>query len=70
MYEILMTVWKCGDVVVTVVVPRPWKEICLHFRQFSSIYFTIPFTSILVLIIFASEKHLGGFHGSIGVQQE
>jgi hypothetical protein len=49
-YEILMAVWKCSDVVVTVV-PRPWKEISLHFLQFSSVYFTILFTSILVLIM-------------------
>jgi hypothetical protein len=70
MFEILMAIWKCGDVVITIVVPRPWKEISLHLLQFSSIYFTILFTSVLILIMFASEKHSGGFHGSSGVQQE
>jgi len=69
-YEILMAVWKCSDVVVTIVVPRPWKEIALHLLQFSSVYFTILFTSVLVLIMFANEKHSRGFHGSSGVQQE
>jgi hypothetical protein len=65
-----MAVWKCGDVVVTFVVPKPWKEISLHLLQFSSIYFTVLFTSILVLIMFASEKHSGGLRGSSGIQRE
>jgi len=66
----LMAVWKCGDVVVTVVVPRPWKEISLHFLQFSSIYFTTSLHISIGTDNVTSEKHLGGFHGSSGVQQE
>ena len=65
--------WQFGSVVymmVTIVVPRPWKDISLHLLQLSSIYFTILFTSMLVLITFASDKHSGVFHDSSGVQQE
>jgi hypothetical protein len=62
-----MAVGKCGDVVVTIIVPSPWKEISLHLLKFSSVCFTILFTSVLVLVIFASDEHSGVFHGSSGV---